>query len=72
MSFLIAVPVVDLGEVLLASILSSILARLLLSISNDIRYCSLGVVFRAGFFTFSLLFLPLFFLFVLILSEVFD
>ncbi len=59
MSFRIVVPAGDLGEVLLASILSPILAGLLLSTGNGIGPYSLGVVFRAGFFPFSLLLLPL-------------
>ncbi len=61
MSFLITVPAGDLGEVLLASILSPILAGHLLSTSNGIGPCSL-VVFQAGFFFFSLLLLRLLFL----------
>ncbi len=61
MLLLIAVPAGDLGEVLLASILSPILARLLLFTDNDIQLCSLRVAFQAGFFPFSLLFLPLLF-----------
>ncbi len=61
MSLLIAVPAGDLGKVLLASILSPILARLLLSTGNSIGPCSLRVAFRAGFFPFSLLLLPLLF-----------
>ncbi len=61
MSLLIAVPAGDLGEVLLASILSPILARLLLSTGNGIGPCSLRIAFQAGYFLFSLLLLPLLF-----------
>lgn len=72
MALFIAISAGDRGEVLLASILSSISARLFLFTSNGIGPCSLRVVFYIGFFLFLLLFLPLLSRFFLILSEVSD
>lgn len=61
MALFIAIPVSDLGEVLLTLILSLILARLLFSTGDGIGPYNMGVIFHAGFCPFSLLFLPLLF-----------
>ncbi len=54
MALFIVVLANDLEEVLLASILPSILARLLLSTSDGIGPYSLGIVFCIGLFSFLL------------------
>ncbi len=61
MTCLIAVPASDLKKVLLASISSLVLAKLLFSTDNSMNSYSLEFVFQPGFFLFSFLFLPLFF-----------